>query len=691
MKKMRNKIYFGVVSVTLFLFVFGATTIFAQSTAFTYQGRLSDNNLSANGNYDFEFKLFTALTGGTQDGTSRQVMNVPVTNGTFTVLIDFGAGAFPGADRFLEIAVKPAGSGSFTTLSPRQQVTMTPYAIKSASADQASFAINANNAQNAVNAQTAQTAQTATNATNATNAINATNATNATTAQNALQLGGVAANQYVQTSDPRLSDARNPLPNSTNYIQNRTTQQTSTNFNISGNGTVGGTLTGNIVSAATQFNIGNNRILGNAGASNLFAGVLAGNSNTTGISNSFFGQNSGGANTSGSRNSFFGNFAGAANTTGEGNVFIGSSAGNTNAAGNNNSIISYLADVSLGNLTNATAIGSRAFVESSNTIVLGSVQGKNGATSGVSVGIGITNPVVPLEIEGELDRPNIRVTNWGRYSVISGRSSEGTRNNPTASLADRPMFIIGGDGYTGSALTSNSAAMITFRTAENWSLTANGTAITFHTTTNGSTGKFERMRIDNNGNVGIGTTSPVQKLDVSGDVRIGTGTNGCVEDRNGTVIAGACSSDLRFKKNITPFGNVLNNFSKLRPVNFSWRVGEFPNKYFGDNQSFGLIAQEVEQAFPDLVSTDEQGYKVVNYSKLPLLTIQAVKELKSENDSLKQQVEEQKKQALIQQQNLQAQIDELKKTLSLIQPKISVSKSQTAKAKQTKKKQIRRK
>src|SRR4029079_9271319 len=120
---------------------------------------------------------------------------------------------------------------------------------KSASATMADFAINA------------------TNATNATSATNATNATNATTADNALSLGGVVANQYVQTNDSRLSDARNPLPNSPNYIGNSTTLQTG-NFNISGNGTAAGTLTGNIVSATTAYNIGLFRVLASPGSFN---------------------------------------------------------------------------------------------------------------------------------------------------------------------------------------------------------------------------------------------------------------------------------------------------------------------------------------------------------------------------------------------------------------------------------------
>jgi hypothetical protein len=72
--------------------------------------------------------------------------------------------------------------------------------------------------------------------------LNASNADAATNATNASQLGGVAANQFVQTNDSRLLDARNPLPNSANYIQNTTSQQSSSNFNISGNGIIGGNL-----------------------------------------------------------------------------------------------------------------------------------------------------------------------------------------------------------------------------------------------------------------------------------------------------------------------------------------------------------------------------------------------------------------------------------------------------------------
>jgi hypothetical protein len=74
--------------------------------------------------------------------------------------------------------------------------------------------------------------------------------------------------------------------------------------------------------------------------------------------------------------------------------------------------------------------------------------------------------------------------------------------------------------------------------------------------------------------------------------------------------------------------------------NRHWRAAEFPERHFGEAQAYGLIAQDVEQVLPELVETNSDGYKAVDYTKLPLLTLQAVKELKAENDALKQRVAE---------------------------------------------------
>jgi len=144
---------FQMTAIVLFL---SAVTAFAQTTAFTYQGRLTENSVAASGSYSMQFRLFDALTNGNQIGTTQNAL-VTVTNGVFRANLDFGAGVFPaGSDRWLEIQV------GATTLTPRQEVTTVPFAMQS---------------------------------------LNATNAE---------QLGGVAANQYVQTGDARLSDSRTP-------------------------------------------------------------------------------------------------------------------------------------------------------------------------------------------------------------------------------------------------------------------------------------------------------------------------------------------------------------------------------------------------------------------------------------------------------------------------------------------------
>jgi hypothetical protein len=324
----------------------------AQTTEFTYQGSLQNSSAPANGNFDFEFLLFDAASGGAQIGSTLTRSSVAVANGTFAVKLDFGS-QFPGSSRFLEIHVRPTGGGAYTPLAPRQPVSNSPYAVRS------------------LNAASADTA---------TNATNAVNATNAATATNATQLGGVAANQYVLTGDARLSDARQPTAGSTSYIQNDTGQQASSNFNISGNGTAGGTLSANILNATTQFNIGGNRVLSIPGSSNLFAGVDSGLVNTTGINNTFVGQGAGRFTDTGSRN-----------------IFIGVRVGSTNTTGSNNTVIGDGADVRFGNLTNATAVGSGAVVSQSNSLVLG--------RNNINVGIGSNAPIFKLHVVGE----NVRV------------------------------------------------------------------------------------------------------------------------------------------------------------------------------------------------------------------------------------------------------------------------------------------
>lgn len=102
----------------------------ALGNGFTYQGRLTDAGSPANGTYDLRFILYDADSAGASVGSTQTKDNVTVTNGLFSVELDFGASAWNGDARWVEIAVRPgADSGNYTVLSPRQPISPTPYAL----------------------------------------------------------------------------------------------------------------------------------------------------------------------------------------------------------------------------------------------------------------------------------------------------------------------------------------------------------------------------------------------------------------------------------------------------------------------------------------------------------------------------------------------------------------------------------
>ncbi len=888
------------------LLVLSAVCATAQTTQFTYQGLLNDGGSPANGAYDLQFNLFDTLSGGTQQGATVTLEDVSVSNGIFKVTLDFGAAAFPGATRFLEIGVRPgASTGVFTLLTPRQPLTSTPYAIHSLSATTADSAITATTATNATNAASAvnfsgnlagdvtgvQSATILTNntvtttklvdravtsaklsvplslsgsasntaiisGTNSTNTgsgvrgenLNSTggrgvlgegflgvhgksgesgaifdtktgvvgesdsgtgvvgvsqsshgvagaavdssksgvygvslalspgvgvfgeggtgvkgsgatgvhgvsasgsgygvhgentgggwagyfdgnvtvtgmlsgngsvltnlNAANITagTLDNArlgtvpIAKGGTgittapaAAGQFLRSSGAGVwtvnGIAAGDLPaGNGNYIQNATTLQAASNFNISGNGAA------NILNAMTQFNLGGSRVLsggpgtgvnnflvglnaGNAltngrentfvggsagqaatggglfcascgpgasavyfGSHNAIAGYQAGTALTTGYNNSIFGNKAGFSTTSANGNSFFGNRTGYSNTGSENsffgagagffnvqsqNSFFGFEAGFSNTIANGNSFFGwhagYATTEGTGNSFFGHAAGSSNTFGGSNTF-FGNAAGFSNTTGNVNVMLGANADFRPS-----------------------------AASPPAAVLGNENLFI----GFQAGGASSR----------------RNATAIG----ANAFVGCDDCMVLGNSAvtayKVGIGTNSPADKLHVAGDIRIGTNALGCVKDADGTVIAGTCFSDLRFKRDVAPFPNLLDKLVKLQPVNFFWRSSEFPQRHFGTEQSYGLIAQEVEAVLPELVSADAEGFKAVNYSKLPLLLLQGMKEqqqlsqqLKQENTELKQQLAAQQLRA----QQQEREVRELKRLVCLSVPQADV-------------------
>ena len=116
----------------------GATAARAQGNAFTYQGQLNSDGAPVNGSNDLTFVLYNAASGGGTVGTSNVFNDLPISNGVFTVTLDFGAGAFDGSARWLQLAVRPgASTGPYTNLDPRQPILASPYAMRATAAGEA--------------------------------------------------------------------------------------------------------------------------------------------------------------------------------------------------------------------------------------------------------------------------------------------------------------------------------------------------------------------------------------------------------------------------------------------------------------------------------------------------------------------------------------------------------------------------
>jgi hypothetical protein len=143
---MKNKLHHSFIALALLALLTlnsQLSTARAQGTEFSYQGRLNTNGVAANGFFDFKFFLYTNAAGtGTQVGPTLTQTNIGVTNGLFTASLDFGA-VFTGDDTWLAMSVRSNGVGSYTPLTPLQELLPTPYAVFANTASNLSGTVSA--------------------------------------------------------------------------------------------------------------------------------------------------------------------------------------------------------------------------------------------------------------------------------------------------------------------------------------------------------------------------------------------------------------------------------------------------------------------------------------------------------------------------------------------------------------------
>lgn len=558
------------------LLVIGASVANGQSSVFTYQGKLIDGGAPTNSSYDMRFSLFDAETGGTQLGATFTANSVQASVGIFSVEIDFGAAPFSGPDRFLEVAISPAGQGSFTTLAPRQRLNSAPYSLKSL---------------------------------------------NAETSSNSLNLGGTAAAQFVLTNDIRMSDARTPLPGSGDYIQNGTSAQPGINFNI------GGTGTATIFDAATQFSIGGSRILSNAGTENLFAGSNAGLINDKGTQNAFFGHGAGMTNSNGTHNTFTGANTGRVNTGGSGNSFFGANAGRSNLLGFNNSFFGMEAGLSNVFGQSNTFIGRRAGFQNTNgeqNTFIGDFAGQSNTTGGANVFLGVASGFTNTTGSGNVfiggggtENGNIQVN----QSIAIGFGSLVSRNNSIAigSQFHSSVGIAAGPVTQANTIVVGTTSQKTlvdgrFRTGTPFGISAGDLPGRGYMETFFVTNTFQGIYTPN---VIFGSFTANPRNAVIACVHF----QGVPGQTAGVILTNCLSplSSVNDKTEVEPFTGGLDIVRRLEPVSFRHKEN--------GGGAIGLNAEDVEKIDASLVQRDDKAsvFKV-SETGLNMVLINAVKQ-----------------------------------------------------------------
>ncbi len=605
----------------IFLFLLFHATCDAQTTQFTYQGKLTDGGGPANGNYDFHFELFDAAASGNQLGGTMTRTNVAVAGGVFTVALDFApcANCFSGGDRFLEVAVKPAGAQSYTTLTPRQPVTSNPYALRSLNAAQAD-GLSAACVSCIVSAQIGS--------------VNASAVTGELPAQ----------------SIP---------PGNTNYIQNSATQQTSANFNISGNGAIGGTLgigTATPAGVLHARGVSPVRILGDpttlAGSesvdffarSSTFSSDLGGmriqrQGGSGDIDTSLWAAAVG--NPASEKMRVLGNGkvgigtaspTAALEVSGTGGVKITSAPATLALNDSNSHIQSFLTQSGNGDLSffAGTLLGGASLV----------MKGNAG-----NVGIGTSAPEAKLHVEGGSGTGVTAVT-----ARVSGSFSTGLR----------------GESDAGSGVEGTSTSFSGVRGSSTDGIGVAGNSVSSFGVS-GSSSNGDGVNGFSSGGNGVKGTS-ASHFGIAGYTTNGTGVYGDNNNSNSNGHAGYFNgrvgitgnltvngqlfnpSDVRLKQQIRPLEYGLAELLRLRPVTWKW------NTQPDGPRQMGMVAQDVEAIVPELVYHDADPNQplAMNYIGLVPIMVRAVQDQQQQITQQQQRIVRQQEMLEKQQRQIEA-------------------------------------
>jgi hypothetical protein len=335
------------------------------------------------------------------------------------------------------------------------------------------------------------------------------------------------------------------------------------------------------------------------GNRNTANGCYALYSNENGENNVALGYNAGGLLQS-DNNTILGSRAGLVIDDGSNNIMLGYQAGDNVTSGSNNIIIGY--DI---NAPSATA---------SNQVVIGAADLFYGDLANKRIGIGTTTP--EGQLHGKNDGDVLFI-----LEADADNNTGGEDDNPRLELRQDMQAVAGALGFIGSAdaIYNNSIANSLYLVNEYSSSLQFGTDNTI------------RMTIRDDGKVGIGTSAPSNTLHVSGSARITSLlANGTVYANN-QVLTTTNPSDMRLKENITGFPGTLDKVLNLNPVTFTWKSD--------GRKGIGFVAQEVERVIPELVNTNEDGYKGIYSTEMIPYLVKAMQEQQEMIGKLQQEID----------------------------------------------------
>lgn len=650
----------AVVLAMIFASAAGPASAQALTPAFTYQGELRLSSGPATGGYDMQFLLYGAVSGGAQIGPTLTANNIAVSDGLFSVPLDFGAAQFAGERQWLEIRIRPAGSGSFETLSPRTEVTAAPYAWSAAVALANSVTTTSivDGTIGSADINPAQVQRRVTGTCTGTNYLQQVNADGTVACAPAPEpgwsLGGnagtAAGTDFVGTTDNQALVFR---------VDNRRALRIEPN--IDSPNLIGGWSGNSVTAGVSGATIGGggsgdtslpNRVTDNYGT------VGGGRNNQAGdgtgsVSNRAFATVGGGlSNTAGGDASTIAGgdsntAAGDSSAIGGGNANTASGSASAVAGGRSNTASGRESAVGGGDLNRASGIAS---------IVAGGSNNLAGTQHAV-IGGGAWNAALGVWSSvsgGTLNCAGGNASWAGGYRAkIRPGQNPGTDNG----CAGVP-FLGGSAGDAGTFLWADFQDANFVSTGSNQFLVRASGGFGFNTNTipPGIEAVFQ-SRGGANQNVdlylrpathGRGINLAMLPdpagpaafyvsqydgsifvdrilLESNGDFRV---TAQAFKPGGGSW---AVPSDARLKSGVGPLAGTLDRLLALKPVEFTYRPEVTPKSLYLPGRQVGFIAQEVEQVFPEWVSVSDEGWKTVGPRGFEALTVEALRELRAES------------------------------------------------------------